>query len=69
MDLSKAFETIHRKTLIEDLKHIVNKDELHIMKVMLEGTEYTVRCGNSFSQPFSTNTGSSQGSYIFHPFP
>lgn len=61
MDLSKAFDTIHRKTLIDDLKTIVNKDELHIMKLMLEGIEYTVKCGQSFSKPFTTNTGAPQG--------
>ena len=61
MDLSKAFDTIHRKTLLEDLKQIVEKDEFHIMKIMIEDIEYTVKCGQHFSKPFTTNTGSPQG--------
>ncbi|OAF65122.1 hypothetical protein A3Q56_07162 [Intoshia linei] len=61
MDLSKAFYTIHRATLIEDLRQIVEKDETHIMKILLENIEYTVTCGKSFSEPFVTNTGSPQG--------
>ena len=33
--MSKAFDSIHRAKLIEDLQNIINKDELHLIKTLL----------------------------------
>ena len=60
LDMSKAFDTIQRKTLIEFLQETINADELHIMKKMLE-VSLAVRCGNTISETFPTDTGAPQG--------
>ena len=64
MDLSKAFDTINRNKLIEDLRKVLDNDELHMIKILLDGVEYTVRCGDILGKPFSTNVGSPQGDCI-----
>ena len=60
MDMSKAFDTLNRKKLIEDLENILEKDELHLVKIMLQ-TNLTVRCGKAESEHFTTDTGAPQG--------
>ena len=60
LDMSKAFDSIKRKDLIEHLQHTIEADELHIMKKMLE-VSLVVRCGDSISEPFHTDTGAPQG--------
>ena len=61
MDLSKAFDTINRETLINDLKNILEPDEVHMMKILLEGVQYQIKVGNTIGDAFQTNTGSPQG--------
>ena len=61
MDMSKAFDTINREKLMNDLRRILEPDELHIMKVLLEGVQYHVRVGRTTGQAFTTNTGCPQG--------
>ena len=61
MDMSKAFDNVNRETLIKDLKQIVEKDELHALKLLLDGTELAVRCGSTTGVPFKTNKGVPQG--------
>ena len=34
-DMSKAFDSINRATLIKDLEKILQKDELHLINTML----------------------------------
>ena len=59
LDMSKAFDSIKRKDLIEHLKHTIAADELRIKKKML-GMSLVVRCGDSISKPFHTDTGAPQ---------
>ena len=59
-DMSKAFDTIDRNALIHDLSDVVEKDELNIIKLLL-GVKLTVKCGNSTSETFVTDTGAPQG--------
>ena len=54
--MSKAFDSIKRKDLIEHLQHIIAADELHLKKKMLE-VPLVVRCGDSISESFRTDTG------------
>ena len=35
MDLSKAFDTVKRNTLMSDLEEILQQDELHIIKLLI----------------------------------
>ena len=58
--MSRAFDSIKRKDLTEHLQHTIAADELHIMKKMLEKS-LVVRCGDSISEPFHTETGAPQG--------
>ena len=44
MDMSKAFDTISRKTLMDDLRRIVEPDELHLIKILVEQVELIVKC-------------------------
>ena len=51
--MSKAFDSINCKLLLQDLSKIINEDELHI--------KLEVRCGKEISEPFTTDTGALQG--------
>ena len=60
LDMSKAFDTMNRKTLLKDLSEIIDEDELQIMQIMLN-VKLRVRCGNEYSDFFQTDTGGPQG--------
>ena len=45
LDMSKAFHSIQRNTLIEDLKNLLNKDKLHLIQILLD-VKITVKCGD-----------------------
>ena len=61
MDMSRAFDTVDRNELMLDLAMILEKDELHIMKLMIEDVKFVVRCGQKKGKPFVTNIGTPQG--------
>ena len=50
LDMSKAFDTFNRKTLIYDLKKILGDDEMHMLKILLENVSLQVRLGNTLGQ-------------------
>ena len=60
LDMSKAFDTIQRKELINNLQQTINADEIYLIKKMLE-VSLQVRCGDSLSDTFQTDTGTPQG--------
>ena len=60
LNMSKAFDSIKRKDLIEYLQHTISAGELHIMKKMLE-VSLVVRYGDSINEPFHADTGAPQG--------
>ena len=60
LDMSKAFDTVDRSILLEDLSKTIENDELHLISIMLN-TNLRVRCGNIISESFKTNTGVPQG--------
>ena len=35
LDMSKAFDSVHRNVLMEDLKEVLDEDEIHILKVLI----------------------------------
>ena len=55
-DMSKAFDSINRATLIKDLDRILQKDELHLVNKMLN-VELSVTRGSYNSEYFKTDTG------------
>ena len=59
-DMSKAFDSINRVTLIKDLEKILQKDELHLVNKMLNVELSVKRCSYN-SEYFKTDTGSPQG--------
>ena len=60
LDMSKAFDSVNRKLLLEELENTIERDELHIIKSLLNVT-LQVKCGNELSEPFQTDTGAPQG--------
>ena len=62
LDMSKAFDTVDRKTLFTDLEEILDYDELHMLKLLVENVELTVRVGKSYSsETIKTTIGVPQG--------
>ena len=61
MDMSKAFDTVKRDILLSDLEMIVDDDELHILKLLIDDVRLVVKCGNTLGTEFSTNIGVPQG--------
>ena len=60
-DMSRAFDTVNRKMLMEDLRSILEADELHIARLLLEDVSLTVRCGSTYGDIFTTTIGTPQG--------
>ena len=50
-----------RKILLEDLRLILNPDELHLCKLLIEDVELCVKVENESSEPFTTKQGIAQG--------
>ena len=61
MDMSKAFDTVNRTTLLEDLRQIVEPDELYLIKILLQQVKLSVKVGKTLGKEFKTNTGVPQG--------
>ena len=75
--MSKAFDTIQRGTLINDLKGIIEDDELHLIVLLLDKVQYSVKLEGQTEERFPTNVGSPQGDgasallfiiYLVYPF-
>ena len=60
-DMSKAFDTIKRNTLLKDLEGILEEDEIFLVFLLLDNIHYSVKLENDFGPSFSTNIGSPQG--------
>ena len=61
LDMSKAFDTIQRGTLLNDLNDFIDNDELHLIYILLNDVSYSVKLEGNIGQPFTTNIGSPQG--------
>ena len=61
MDMSKAFDTVNRSTLMKDLVLILEPDELHLTKILVTEVQLVVKCGKTLGKCFQTNTGVPQG--------
>ena len=57
--MSKAFDTINRKKLVEELQEVLNEDEVHI-KILLS-VELSVQNGKTKGESFQTDVGTPQG--------
>ena len=45
--MSIAFGTVHRNIIIEYLRKIINPEDIHIIKLMIEDVVQSVKVGNS----------------------
>ena len=61
LDMSKAFDTVKRRNLVEILREFLPPDELHMMKILIEDVRLRIRIRNEISEPFITNIGVPQG--------
>ena len=63
LEMSKAFDSINRNQLIEDLRSTIQTNELHIISTLLN-VSLSVRCENTLSEVFETDTGALQGDCV-----
>ena len=59
--MTKAFDRIDRSTLLEDLKEILEPQELKMFQILLTDTEIRIKIKNMFGKIIKTNIGSPQG--------
>ncbi len=67
IDMSSAFDTIHRNEMINIAERILQEDEVRILRVLLSNTTLEVRVKGAETQPFTSNIGSPQGDSISGP--
>ena len=61
LDMSKAFDNVSRGNLIQDLKQILQEDELHMVKILITQVNLQVRNNNTIGRKFKTSKGIPQG--------
>lgn len=61
LDMSKAFDTIQRGIIFEDLKDILENDELHLIHLLLDNVKIAVKLENEIGEKFDSLIGSPQG--------
>ena len=61
LHMSKAFDTIQRGCLFDDLKQILNPDELCLIHLLLDNVEIAVKLENELGELFKSLIGSPQG--------
>ena len=61
LDMSKAFDTVVRATLINDLQEILEPDETHLISILVKDVKLQVKCEQNTGESFITNTGVPQG--------
>ncbi len=61
LDMSKAFDTVQRNSLVKQLKSILEDDELHMIKILLTDVKLRVRMGKRMGEEIVTNIGVPQG--------
>jgi len=59
--MSKAFDTVDRPKLIEDLRELLNDDELHLLHILIHDVTLQVRVGQDLGEEFMTEKGIAQG--------
>ena len=61
LDMSKAFETVRSNDLFTILEDILEADELHMMKILVEDVILRVKIGKTTGEAIKTNIGIPQG--------
>ena len=61
LDMSKAFDTVQRKSLFDELQEIISEDEVHMLYILINEVSLKVRCGKTTGEKINTNIGVPQG--------
>ena len=61
LGMSKAFDTVRRSELFTILKEVLDEDELHLVKILIEYVKLRVRIGKTLGEEIITNIGMPQG--------
>ena len=61
LDMSKAFDTVNRKTLIQELLNVLQPDELHLLSVLTNRPNLAVFLDGETGDGFDTHVGICQG--------
>ena len=61
LDMSKAFDTVNRPKLMNQLKEILTESELHMMHILINDVILNVRIGNKVGKDILTKIGICQG--------
>ena len=61
LDMSKAFDTIDRANLMQDLNETLDKDELILVNLLIRDVQLAIKVNGKVGTAFTTNIGSPQG--------
>ena len=61
LDMSKAFDTVCRKKLMNDLKSILEPDEYHMLSILIMDVKLKIRVGQVIGEEITTEIGIAQG--------
>ena len=64
LDMSKAFDTVNRKLLFEELQEVLDADEMYLISVLTNRPKIQVKVGNSIGESFDTLVGIMQGNVL-----
>ena len=64
LDMSKAFDTVNRKILFEELQEILDEDEMYLISVLNNRPKIQVKIGNKIGDAFETLVGIMQGDVL-----
>ena len=61
IDMSRAFDTISRRKLVNVLRSFLEPDEVRLVQLLVSDTTLSARIKNTQSRPFATTSGTPQG--------
>ena len=61
IDMSSAFDTIHRHKLLEEMETFLGEDEIRMTRILLSNITIRIRTNDVLSESFISNLGSPQG--------
>ena len=62
--MSKAFDTVNRKILLEEMQEILDDDEMHLVSILTNRPRIQVKIGNSTGDIFDTLVGIMQSDIL-----
>ena len=61
LDMSKAFDTVLRKSWFDELQEILSEDDVHMLYILVNDVNLKVRCGKITGEKINSNIGVPQG--------